>query len=63
MMLKHAKEAGEAGQRVRHTNQRRQTVVNENKVAALIAGTSSGITVTRPPLPFAEPTPKVVAST
>jgi len=43
MMLKHAKDAGEAGQRVRHTNQRRQTVANENKGAALITGASSGI--------------------
>jgi hypothetical protein len=46
MMLKHATDAGEAGQRVRHTNQRRQTVANENKGAALITGTSLGITVT-----------------
>jgi hypothetical protein len=43
MMLKHATDAGEAGQRVRHTNQRRQTAANENKGAALITGASSGI--------------------
>jgi NADP-dependent 3-hydroxy acid dehydrogenase YdfG len=43
MMLKHTKDDREAGQRVRHTNHRKETVANENRGIALITGASSGI--------------------